>query len=89
MNFNQTPESPTKTSGDPKIAHPASLCETIAQNQAENRALLEKTYAAAEKTRKYILAALILNILVLILPLLGLVFIIPLFLDNLNRLNVI
>lgn len=42
---------------------------------------LDKVYISSEKTRKYILAMLILSIAVVVLPLVGLIFIIPQFLS--------
>lgn len=42
--------------------------------------LLEKIYKSAEKTRKYFLWTLIISLAVIVLPLIGLIFVIPRFL---------
>ena len=44
--------------------------------------LLEKIYISVEKTRKYFLWTLIISLVVFILPLIGLVFILPKFLST-------
>ena len=44
---------------------------------------LERIYRSAEKTRKYFLWSLIIGILTVVLPLIGLAFILPFFLKNL------
>lgn len=44
--------------------------------------LLEKIYISTEKTRKYFLWTLIISLVVFILPLLGLLFVIPTFLNT-------
>lgn len=51
-----------------------------AQLNAQNELLL-KIYSSVEKTRKYFLWTLVLSILVFVLPLLGLLFVIPSFLS--------
>ncbi len=43
---------------------------------------LELIYASTEKTRKYILGALIMTIVAFVLPLIGLLFAIPAFISN-------
>ncbi len=43
--------------------------------------LLEKIYISTEKTRKYFLWTLIVSLIVFILPLIGLVFVLPSFLS--------
>lgn len=45
---------------------------------------LEMTYKAADKTRKYILATLIISVVVFVLPLIGLMFAAPMALDSLT-----
>lgn len=45
---------------------------------------LELTYKAAEKTRKYILATLIISVAVVVIPLIGLVFAAPFALKSLT-----
>lgn len=47
--------------------------------------LLEKIYISVEKTRKYFLWTLIISLVVFILPLIGLVFILPKFLNTYTR----
>ena len=42
---------------------------------------LDKVYKSTELTRKYILTMLIISILVIVLPLIGLIFLIPQFLS--------
>ena len=48
----------------------------------QDRALLERIYASVERTRKMFLWTLILTIIAFVLPLLGLVFAIPYFLNT-------
>lgn len=45
---------------------------------------MDAIYVSVEKMRKYFLWTLIISILVIVLPLLGLIFIIPQFLDTLQ-----
>lgn len=45
---------------------------------------IDATYAAANKTRKYLLWTMIISIAVIVLPLLGLVFAIPKFIGTLT-----
>lgn len=45
---------------------------------------MDATYVAANKTRKYLLWTMIISIAVIVLPLIGLVFVIPQFLKTLN-----
>jgi len=54
--------------------------EELASSASAQDARIEAIYRSTEKTRRYILWHLIINIVVIILPLLGLVFIIPWFL---------
>ena len=44
--------------------------------------LLEKVYASVEKTRKYFMWTLIITVALFVLPLLGLMFVIPQFLST-------
>ncbi len=46
--------------------------------------LLQKIYTSAEKTRKYFMWTLIISVAVVVLPLLGLVFVIPTFLATIG-----
>lgn len=43
---------------------------------------LEEIYKSVEKTRRYFLWTLIITVLVIVLPLIGLMFVIPQFLDT-------
>ncbi|HEY4517189.1 MAG TPA: hypothetical protein VJG64_04560 [Candidatus Paceibacterota bacterium] len=43
---------------------------------------LDAVYASVEKTRKYFLAVVIISVLLFVLPLIGLVFIIPSFINT-------
>lgn len=45
---------------------------------------IDKIYKSAEKTRKYFLWSLIIGIACIVLPLIGLAFIIPIYLKTLN-----
>ena len=48
----------------------------------ENQKLIKQTYESVEKTRKYFLFTAIATILMFVLPLIGLIIIIPMFLNN-------
>jgi len=48
----------------------------------ENQKLTKQVYKSVEKTRKYFLYTAIATVLMFILPLIGLVIIIPMFLDS-------
>ena len=48
----------------------------------ENQELMKQTYKSVEKTRKYFLYTAIATVLMFILPLIGLIIIIPMFLNN-------
>ena len=48
----------------------------------ENQKLIKQTYESVEKTRKYFLYTAIATVLMFILPLIGLIIIIPMFLNN-------
>ncbi len=48
----------------------------------ENQELTKQTYESVEKTRKYFLYTAIATVLMFILPLIGLIIIIPMFLDS-------
>lgn len=74
--------STSATTGACPVAEEKSSHTLILQKLETQQALLEKTYASAEKTRKYILTALILNLAVVLLPLLGLLVLIPRLLDG-------
>ena len=57
------------------------------QKIKENRELLDKIYVSVEKTRKYFLWVLIVSVVVFILPLIGLFFAIPSFIDTYSSLD--
>lgn len=48
----------------------------------ENQKIIKQTYESVEKTRKYFLYTAIATILMFVLPLIGLIVIIPMFLDS-------
>ena len=48
----------------------------------ENQRLAKQTYESAEKTRKYFLYTAIATVLMFILPIIGLILIIPMFLNS-------
>jgi type II secretory pathway component PulF len=48
----------------------------------QNQALLEKTHAAAEKTRKYILYSVLFTVIAFILPLIAVALILPSFIST-------
>ena len=48
----------------------------------ENQRLAKQTYESAEKTRKYFLYTAIATVLMFILPIIGLIIIIPMFLNS-------
>lgn len=50
----------------------------------ENNKKIDATYTSVEKTRKYFLWSAIFNVLIFVLPLLGLIIIIPWFLKSLD-----
>jgi len=50
----------------------------------ENNKKIDAVYKSVEKTRKYFLWSAALNILVFVLPLIGLIFIIPWFLSTID-----
>ncbi len=51
--------------------------EQIISMLKQNQEIMQKTYESAEKTRKYFLYSLIITIVMFVLPLIGLVVIIP------------
>jgi type II secretory pathway component PulF len=48
----------------------------------ENQEILKTTYKSAEKTRKYFLYSAIITILMFVLPLIGLIIVIPMFMKT-------
>lgn len=56
--------------------------ELILELLRENKAIMQKTYESAEKTRKYFLYTTIITIMMIILPVIGLMIIIPQFLNT-------
>lgn len=57
--------------------------EILNRLQAQEE-LLQKVFISAEKTRKYFMWTLIISVAVVLLPLVGLVFVIPTFLATLG-----
>lgn len=57
------------------------------QKIKENKELLDKIYISVEKTRMYFLWVLIVSVVVFVLPLIGLFFAIPSFLDTYSSLD--
>jgi len=55
--------------------------EDVKKQLDEQSDLLIKIYISSEKTRRYFLWTLIISVVVLVLPLIGLIFVIPNFLD--------
>lgn len=51
--------------------------DEIKKRLAEQDNLLKKTYVSVEKTRKYFLWTLVVSLITFILPLVGLIFILP------------
>lgn len=58
--------------------------QDIQQKFTEQEEKLEKIYVSVEKTRKYFLWTLIATVVAFVLPLIGLVFAIPFFLNSLS-----
>ncbi|MFA6097079.1 MAG: hypothetical protein WC788_05620 [Candidatus Paceibacterota bacterium] len=56
--------------------------EQILEMLKHNQAVMEQVYISVEKTRKYFLYSLIITILMFVLPLLGLIIVIPMFLNS-------
>jgi len=56
--------------------------EQIMEILKQNQELLKKTFESAEKTRKYILYSAIFTILMFVLPIIGLIIIIPMFVNS-------
>jgi len=48
----------------------------------ENQKLIKQTYESVEKMRKYFLYTAIITVLMFVLPIIGLIIIIPIFLDS-------
>ena len=61
--------------------------EELLQKIKENKELLDKIYVSVEKTRMYFLWVLIISVVVFVLPLIGLFFVIPSFLDTYSSLD--
>ena len=56
----------------------------ILEKIEENKKRIEEIYVSVEKTRKYFLWALIINVVVIVLPFIGLLIMIPWFLQSIN-----
>jgi len=60
--------------------------EILAKIEAQDKKL-EEIYRSVEKTRKYFLLILIISVALIIIPLIGLIFVIPQFLNIYNSAN--
>jgi len=56
----------------------------ILEKLEENKKRIEEVYVSVEKTRKYFLWALVINVVVIVLPFIGLLIMIPWFLKSIN-----
>ena len=56
--------------------------EQILEILKENQEILKQTYKSAEKTRKYFLYSAIATVLMFVLPIVGLIIIVPIFLNS-------
>lgn len=56
--------------------------EQILKIVKQNQEILQKTYKSAEKTRKYFLFSAIFTVIMFVLPIIGLVVIIPMFINT-------
>ena len=61
-----------------------SINSILLQKITEQQEKIEKIYRSVESTRKYFLFTLILSIVMFVLPLIGLIFIVPYFLKSLQ-----
>lgn len=58
--------------------------EVVLQKLAEQEKKIDAIYVSVEKTRKYFLWTMILSLALFLLPLIGLMFAVPLFLNTLS-----
>lgn len=56
--------------------------EQILEILKENREILKQTYRSSEKTRKYLLYTAIFTIVMFVLPIIGLIIVVPMFLSS-------
>lgn len=56
--------------------------EQILEILKENQRILKQTYTSAEKTRKYLLYTAIFTIVMFVLPIIGLIIVVPMFLNS-------
>ena len=61
--------------------------QEILEQLKRQEAKLDKIYQSVEKTRKYFLWTLIITVVMIVLPLIGLIFVIPQFLNIYNGLG--
>ncbi|MDO8620492.1 MAG: hypothetical protein Q7R64_04050 [bacterium] len=61
--------------------------QELAQKLATLEQKVDAIYVSTEKTRKYFLAVLIVSVVAFVLPLIGLVFAVPSFLDTYSSLG--
>lgn len=59
----------------------------LLQKIKENKEMLDKIYTSVEKTRRYFLWVIIISIVVFVLPLIGLFFAVPSFIDTYSTLD--
>ena len=62
--------------------------QQILQKLNELEGKVDEVYKSTERTRKYIFAMLVISIVVFVLPLIGLLFVIPQFLNTYSGLGV-
>ena len=58
--------------------------EQILKQLQENQILLEKTYKTVERLKKYFMWTLIITVLTIVLPMIGLMFVLPKYMDTLT-----
>ena len=56
--------------------------EQVLEITKQNQEILKKTYKSVEKTRKYFLYTAIFTIVMFVLPIIGLIIVIPMFLNS-------
>ena len=72
-----------QTTSCEKKGEPLTCCDAD-ENLARLEAKVDSTFRSAEKTRKYLFWAFIISVAAVVLPLIGLSFVIPQFLNSLN-----
>ena len=64
------------------ICYNVSMEQEILRKLAEQEEKINKIYISVEKTRKYIFWTVVITILVIVLPIIGLIFVLPSFMNN-------